>query len=174
MLDLQNEIFKLASVNLRAEIHGEDRVPACDLKFEGVVANDVLPYFHPELRQFLFKKDESPDLVDQAQPEALTALRFPRLGTLKYDHEGTGYKVTVAYGIGGPSDIALADCKVDSFRIDPMQGGSVRLGFRVICHPDSEQVGKLSELIQQDVEINVTPPEPTTLGELFNEDKKAA
>lgn len=169
MFELTNHKVKLSSVNPRAEIHGEERKPACDLKFEVACGNDVLIHFHPELRGMLFKKDETPDLVDQATPEALTALRFPRLGTLRYDWEGAGYTLTLAYGIGGKSDIVLGDCQVDSMRIDPMQGGTVKLGFRVICHPESKQMGQLCELIQQEVSINVTPPAPETLGELFRE-----
>ncbi len=174
MFELTRTKMKLSSVNPRAEIHGEERKPACDLKFEVTCGNDVLIDFHPELRGMLFKKDEQPDLVDQANPEALTALRFPRLGTLKYDWEGVGYKLTIDYGIGGKSDIVLGECQVDSMRIDPMNGGSVRLGFRVICHPESKQMGQLCELIQQDIEVSVTPPEPETLEELFGEEKQAA
>ena len=174
MFDLQNEQFKLSSVNFRQELHGEDHVRACDLKFEGVVGNEVLIGFHKELRQMLFKKDESPDLVDQLQPDALTALRFPRLGTLKYDWEGTGYTLAIDYGLGEKSNIVLAECKIDGIRIDPMQGGSVRLGFRVICHPDGKQVDPLTDMLQSDVEITVTPPEPTSVQELFGDEQKAA
>jgi hypothetical protein len=172
MLELTKHQVKLSSVNPRAEIHGEERKPACDLKFEVTCANDVLIHFHPELRTTLFKKDEQPDLIDQAQPEALTALRFPKMGTVKWDWEGTGYTLTIDYGIGGKSDIKLGDCQVDQIRIDPMNGGSVKLGFRAICHPESKQFGQLCELIQQDVEITLTPPEPTSVQELFGEDSE--
>jgi len=175
VFDLENHNAKLSSVNPRAEIHGEERKPACDLKFEVTCANDVLIHFHPELRSLLFKKDEQPDLIDQAQPtEALTALRFPKMGTIKWDWQGIGYKLTIDYGMGGQSNIVLGECEVDSMRIDPMNGGSVKLGFRVICHPESKQMGQLCELIQQEVEISVTPPEPTTVQELFGEEKEAA
>jgi hypothetical protein len=75
-----NQTARLTSVNARAEIHGEDRKPAFDLKIEASMANDALIDFHPELRQFLFKKDDTPDLVDQINPDALTALRFPKMG----------------------------------------------------------------------------------------------
>jgi hypothetical protein len=173
MLDLQNCILKMSSVNFRQELHGEDHVRACDLKFEGVVGNDVLIAFHPELRSMLFKKNDQPDLVDQADPEALSALRFPRLGTLKYDWEGTGYTLTIDHGLGDKSNIVLGDCKLDGIRIDPMQGGSVRLAFRVICHPDGKHVDPLTEKLQSDVEISVTPPAPTTVQELFNESSAA-
>ena len=117
----------------------------------------------------LFKVEENPDLVQQTQLDALTALRFPRLGTLKYDWEGAGYTLTIGYGIGGKSDINISDCQIDSFRIDPMNGGSVKLAFRIICHPDSPQFGQLRELIQQEVEITLDPPDATTVQELFGD-----
>lgn len=173
MFDLRNATFKLSSVNFRQELHGEDHVRACDLKFEGTVGNDVLIAFHPELRAMLFKKNEDPDLIEQTEPKALTALRFPRLGTLKYDWEGSGYTLAIDYGLGDKSNIVLAECQIDGIRIDPMQGGSVRIGFRVICHPDGKQVDPLTEMLQSDVVISATPPEPTSLGELFGEQAAA-
>lgn len=173
MFELPKQKVKLASVNPRAEIHGEEKKPAFDLKFEASCANDVLIYFHAELRNMLFKKNDSPDLVDQAETEeekeALTVLRFAKLGALKWDWEGTGYTVTVDYGLGGPSDIKLSDCKVDGFRFSAQNGGSVLVLFRVICHPERDDVGRLCELIQREIEITVTAPEAKTVGELFKD-----
>lgn len=85
MFELTQEA-KLSSINARAEIHGEDRRAAFDLKFEAACTNDVLIEFHPELRQMLFKRG-NPDLVDDLDPETLSELRFPALGTLKWDWE---------------------------------------------------------------------------------------
>ena len=54
-----------------------------------------------------------------------------------------------------------------------MNGGSVTVSFRVIAHPDTADVGKLCEFIQRDIELTVTPPAPTTVHELFGEQKAA-
>lgn len=173
MFDLNTAQVKLCAINARAELHGEDAKPAFDLKIEATLPSDSLIAFHPELRTTLFKKDESPDLVDAINPDALTVLRFPKLGALKWDWEGTGYSVVVGYGIGGESDIKLNDCKVDHFKFEPLNGGSVLIAFRVIAHPDTADVGKLCEFIQRDIELTVTPPAPTTVHELFGEQKAA-
>jgi len=173
MFDLDTTQVKLASVNARAELHGDDPKPAFDLKIEATLANDILVQFDPTLRTMLFKMDDAPDLVDQIDPTALTALRFPKLGTLKWDWAGTGYDVAVGYGIGGASDIQLADCKVDKFQFQPLNGGSVLVTFRVIAHPETADIGKLCEFIQQNIDITVTPPAPTTVQELFGEQKAA-
>lgn len=169
MFELTNHKSKLSSLNARAEIHGEDRRPAFDLKFEAACPSEVLIHFHPELRSMLYKQNDAPDLADQMDPENPTALRFPKLGTLKWDWEGTGYTVTVPYGIGGPSDIKLGECEIDDFKFSPQNGGTVLVQFRVICHPETADVGRLCEMIQQSIDITVMPPEPASLGELFGE-----
>lgn len=99
MFELNNEKVKIASINARAEMHGEDRRPAFDLGLE-------------------------------------------------------------------------VSC--DHFKFQPQNGGTVNVLFRVIAHPETADVGRLCELIQQSIEMDVTPPEPETLQELFGEDKKAA
>lgn len=174
MFELKAHTVKLASVNPRAEMHGEERKPAFDLKLEVACTSDVLIHFHSELRTTLYKKPENPDLVEQGGNDEFTALRFPKLGALKWDWEGTGYTLVVGYGIRGKSDIRLGDCKVDGIRIEPQNGGTVNLSLRVIAHPESKDVGKLCEMIQQNIEISLLPPDPETLGELFGEDQKAA
>jgi len=174
MFELKEQQVKITSVNARAEMHGDQPKPAFDLKCEVAVGNDALIDFHPELRAMLYKKNDAPDLVDQVEPDALTALRFPKLGPIKWDFEGRGYSVRVAYGIGGPSDIRLGDVKVDGLRLTPQQGGTVLVAFRVIAHPATDDVGRLCELIQQTIEMDVTAPEPATVQELFGDEQKAA
>ncbi|WP_313171514.1 hypothetical protein [Massilia oculi] len=61
----------------------------------------------------------------------------------------------------------LHDCKVDHFKIEAQNGGSVVITFRIIAHPESEDVGKLCELMQRDIELDLLPPAPQTVGELF-------
>lgn len=85
MFQLDKTKVKLTSINARAEIHGEDRRPAFDMMFEAKSSNDVLIPFHPELRAMLYKENDSPDLIDQVEGGSLTALRFPKMGAIKWD-----------------------------------------------------------------------------------------
>jgi len=169
MLELTGQQAKLSSINPRAEIHGEDRKPACDLKFEVACSSDVLLHFNSELRQFVFKAQEDPDLVEQSGDDKLTALRFPRLAPLKWDWDGSGYTLSIDYGLGGKSDIVLYDCKVDGIKLEPKNGGTVQMSFRVIAHPEAAEMGRLCELIQQNVDITLAPPEASTADELFKD-----
>lgn len=169
MFDL-NQTVKLANVNLRAEKHGEETRAAVDLKIEATCPSSTLIHFHPELRQHLFKKDENPDLIDQVvEGDGLTLLRYPKLGALKWDWEGAGYAGVIVYGLGDQeSNIDLGnELKVDHVVLQPMNGGSVGITFRVVAHPEPEDIGKLSELIQREIDIKLTPPAPAKASDLF-------
>jgi hypothetical protein len=164
-----DQTVKLAHVNLRAEKHGEDTRAALDLKIEATCPSTTLIHFHPELRQHLFKKDENPDLVDQVvDGDGLTLLRYPKMGAIKWDWEAAGYQAQIDYGLGGDSNIDLGeDLKLDHFVIEPLNGGSVGICFRIIAHPDPDDIGKLSEFIQRDIELKLTPPAPAKAEDLF-------
>jgi len=172
MFDL-NQTVKLANVNLRAEKHGDDTRSAVDLKIEATCPSSALINFHPELRQHLFKKDDNPDLVDQViEGDGLTLLRYPKMGALKWDWEGAGYTAVIDYGMGGESNIQLEDLKIDHFVFEPMNGGSVSITFRITAHPDPDDIGKLSEFIQREIDLTLTPPAPATVQELFGDEPK--
>lgn len=174
MFELMQQV-RLANLNPRAEKHGEDTKPALDLKIEATCASNVLIHFHSELRQHLFMKDPNPDLVDQAtENDGLTMLRYPKMGAIKWDWEGAGYTAEVDYGLGGDSNIALEDVKVDHFTIEALNGGSVTITFRIIAHPDADDVGKLCEFIQRDIELKLTPPEAKTADDLFPDNMRKA
>ncbi|WP_313632502.1 hypothetical protein [Massilia timonae] len=176
MFQLKDQKAKLTSVNPRAELHGDQPKPACDLMIEVACASSVLNDFHPDLRAMLYKKDENPDLVEQLEGDSMTALRLPKLGPMKWDQECTGYSVEVDYGMGGDSNIVLGDVKVDKFKFTAQEGGTVTVQCRIIAHPDEKVIGPLCNFIQRDIILSITPPAPQTVQELFGEDapKKAA
>lgn len=166
MFELDRTSVKLSSVNARAELHGDKRVPAFDLKFEYAADNGVLAQFAPDLRSALYKRPE--DQEDLIDPDRLSVLKYGKMGAFRWDLTGKGYSLVVHYGIGGPSDITL-DADIDGFKLLPQNGGTVIVMFRAVVHPKEEQVGRLCGFIQQNVEITLTPPAPNTIGELFGE-----
>jgi hypothetical protein len=158
MFSLERQQVKLADVNPRAERHGEEHVIAADLKLEANMDNGCLAFFHPTLKSLLYFKDESVvnDLVDQIH-EAPN-LRYKALGLpLKWTTEIIGASVSVHTPVSG-KDIELDMCGVNNFQLEPMEGGTVKLTFRVQAHPSERDLGKLCSMIQQDVEVSVTPP----------------
>lgn len=92
---------------------------------------------------------------------SLPNLRFPSMGGLKWAKDLVGYTMVIEHGLGGASDITLLDCKVNNFKIDPKEGGTVEVKFRVQCSTslDERTLGKLSLLIQNEVPIMLTAPE---------------
>lgn len=161
MFELTNQSAKLSSVNPRAELHGTDKVTACDLHFEIKVPNDVLSYFDPSLKSSLYRapdaNDSQGELIDD--PMHLPVLRFPQMGAVKWGKEFAGYELHIPFGISGQADIELGECSVDKFKFDCQDGGTVIVGFRVIAHPSEGDLGRLCGMIQQDVEVSLVPPE---------------
>ncbi len=66
---LNESKVKIVDVNPRAELHGEDPKPACDIKLTTILPNDVLAEFHPSLKSAFYFFDESKkaDLADQGK-----------------------------------------------------------------------------------------------------------
>lgn len=154
---------RLSSVNPRAERHGEELVPAVDLKFSIESSNDVLSEFHGALKSCLyFKSEASSGELDGVDPVSnLPNLRFPKLKMpLKWEEDLTGYTLTIDLGLGGKSNLELPSCAVNGFEIEPKEGGTVQVGFRVQAVRLSEKdIGKLATLVQHDLQIQLTPPD---------------
>lgn len=139
----------LASFNSRAEKNGEQNVSASDLKFETKIGVGDLAQFGPELRAAWY--DET---------GGAPRLRNPKLlGPFEFDDEAIGVTVTVDYGIGGKSNIVLQECDVNAFRLEPLEGGTIGLTFRVQGHFDEKQRGKLSGFVAAELDITVSPPQ---------------
>lgn len=157
---------KLNSVNLRSEVHGEKHVPAVDLSFTQDVPNTVLSYFDGALLSALYycSAASSGQTEIEDVPQILPNLCFPKLGLpLKWEDSGKGYFLEVDYGLGpDESNIELDLCTVGEFRITPREGGTVEIKFRVQASGEqlTEKVfGKLASLIQQEVKIQLNPPQ---------------
>ena len=165
--ELNEVTAKLLHLNARGEIHGEDNVPAGDLKIKVDLGNDCLAMFHPALKSMLYHFDQSADqdLVDEAQkqdPEYKPHLRFPNIPAIKPTDQCTGASVTIHQGVPGSgknkADICLDLCNIDNFVIEPKQGGTCSITFRIQAHPDEKASGKLWALIGSNIMLSIAPP----------------
>jgi hypothetical protein len=163
-LEFKDQKMLLANVNARSEVHGDEREPAGDLKFEAFLPNDVLVEFDPALRSLLycFNDAQQRDLVEEGRkgdPNYLPDLRMPKLmGPFRWDEEMLGATVSLQVR-GEKSRVELADAKVNNFQLEVQGGGTVLLSFRVQAHPDERKFGKLCTLIQNEVQVTLTPAE---------------
>jgi hypothetical protein len=157
-LELDNATATLEAVNLRTEKFGPDKVPAAELKVSVAQDADVLANFSPTLKEFLFHTEGTLDLAGGF------ALRDPHLGyPLSRDEEMANATVRIGYGPGTPME--FTDCRVNSFKLTPLDGGSVIISARVQCKPSPEQVAKLYTLQETGIELSVIPAELPTMGE---------
>jgi hypothetical protein len=155
---LSRHIAKLASLNPRAEKHGDENVPAADLKFEVTGHSTMLDAFGKDYRTFLFRKAAAGEQAALFPGDDLTQLSKPHLGPLKLDEEFPGYTLRISAGLDTSDDIVIADVSLSSWKFHPMNGGSVTIAFSVAAHPDEETVGWLYAQIQNDLEISLEPP----------------
>lgn len=158
MFSITEQTATLAHINVRTERHGDEPAGAADLKINFTDGNGVLSEFHPVLRSFLYKQEESPDQGEMPVGDALTVRRFGDLiEKIRLKHELVGAKVLIGFGLGGASDIELDPADVDGFAAELMEGGSVVITFRVKCHPSGEQIKKLYEVLGNEITISITP-----------------
>lgn len=158
MFSITEQTATLAHINVRTERHGDEPAGAADLKISFTDSNNVLSEFHPVLRSFLYKQEESPDQGEMPVGDALTVRRFGDLiEKIRLKHELVGASVVIGFGLGGSSDIDLDPADVDGFAVEMMEGGSVVTTFRVKCHPSGEQIKKLYEVLGNDITITITP-----------------
>lgn len=131
---------------------GTDDVPAVTLKISCAQSADVLAFFSPTLKAHLFDTEGPKDLADGM------AVRYPHLDyPLALDHEMTGARVVIEYGLG---KMELPDCEIKDFRITPMAGGTVIVGFKVNCKPDAEKhIPKLYVLQKKGITFTLEPAE---------------
>lgn len=160
-LELKEKNVKIVAVNPRAELHGDSAKPACDVKIEVMLLNDDLAMFHPTLKSLLYvKNDQRPDLVEQANPEGATMLRFPQLDVpLKWKDECLGAAVTVHYGASEKSHVNLPGCVIAKPQIEPLEGGTIVLTCLIQCHPDEKQMGRLGMMVGTEIPVTIAPPE---------------
>jgi len=153
----------LTSVNNRAELHGEDKVPAVDIGFRWETSNVVLSMFDPWLLTALYHRSAAADAQGDIPgvEQVLQNLRMPKLHTpLRWGEELVGYFLEIEYGTGGKSNLKLDAVDVGKFRFTPKEGGTTIVEFQVQASTSvTERVfGKLPLLLGHEVKITLLAP----------------
>lgn len=130
----------LASVmhlNARKEGPDEDKQLALDVKLKAVAsAPAVLGFFDEALQGFLFTD--------------IGAVRNVMMGTVTFAHELEDYRLEAM----GSQHFGV---KVKKFAIEPMDGWGASLTFSLSFKPSGDEVARLAEYLQDDIEIIVEP-----------------
>lgn len=172
MLHLSEKNALLTSVNPRSEIHGDEKKPAVDLHFSIDTTVDMLGGLSPMLPAALFQRDDAPVVDLATDREALSKYKFAnRIEALSWKlPKPARCRVVVHFGVSGAQDIVLGEALVDKIRIEPHDGGTVSIGFRVqTTEPTTEQKGRLCEWIQQAVDLTVEPLAEVEQGDMVGD-----
>lgn len=158
--ELHDVAAKLRSFTARVEKHGDEDAPAISLGFTITGANTLLDLIDPNIRRALYKAVEGQDQLPGVEPATplLVCSGFTACA-LSACYEG--WMLSVDHGIDEDDPIVLGNCKVDAFKVEPAEGGSVDLQFRVGSSAVSrEDAGLLWEKQRQEVRITLTAPKP--------------
>lgn len=152
---------KLTSFTPRIEKHGDDSVPAVSLGLTITGPNTLLDALQPGLRDALYKAPEGQETLPGVEGST-PLLRTRALERIKLrTAEMIGWRLIVEHGIGDDSAVDLHDCKVDKFLLEPFEGGSVQLSFRVgTSDIDENYLGCLGMKLGQEVQIQLHAPQP--------------
>ncbi len=155
------QAMKLGSLNVRRELAGKnpaDGRTASDMRLTIKGNNDILDKLSTDLRGTFYMADV--DAQGVLLPHALTKLIHPLLKqeSLAYDAKYAGYTVTIDHAGNEESAIVLEDCQINDFRLHLMEGGTVAITARVQFHPEPGQLDPLSDKLQQEVTVTMTPP----------------
>lgn len=155
MFNLKEHEAKVRNYNAFAEFAGEERVLAGALSLEITAHSAVLDNFDSKLRPLLFRKPEHENEQVRTDDD-LTEVRRPQLGDLKWEEEFPGYELEIHSEYVDP--LIFKEVKLAAFKLCPQQGGIVKIIFRAVVHPTPEESGQLDDLIQDVVDISLTPP----------------
>ncbi len=152
---------KLSSLTPRIEKHGDDNVPAVSLGLGITGPNTLLDLLQPGLRDALYKAadDAGDNLPGVEAPTPMLRSRALEKIKLKMP-DMVGWRLRIEHGIDDSSAIDLHECKVDKFNVEPFEGGSVLVTFRVgTSDVDETYAGRLAMKLGQEVQITLSAPE---------------
>lgn len=162
MFALNNTLAKLDSLNTRTEKHGDQNVPACDLRFTAHVSNKILDHFHPHLREVLYRQGAQSS-GQQSLPiehaDGLTEIELPNLKPLRFEDEFPGYSLGMTEGLECSDVHRIDPVKLSKFELEAMSGGTVRVSFSAAMKPTDAQLVWLYARQQTSMQITITPPE---------------
>jgi hypothetical protein len=133
----------LASITTRTEKHGDEDVPAVSLSLSIDCANTMLDLIDPKIRHALYTAIEDQEQLPGIEP-ATPVLRCNSFDTIALTTAHEGWTLEVDDSIDEAAPMVFGGCKVDKFRVDAKQGGSVTLRIRVgTSDLDAERLGAL-------------------------------
>ncbi|MBB5408568.1 hypothetical protein HDG34_002505 [Paraburkholderia sp. HC6.4b] len=155
MLELTHHPMKIAHLNLRSEMHGDDEVSCVDIRLSFDVPNGALDALAAGLRATLYEVSDDPDMLD---PDAdhLTHVRYPQLGILRWAGEHSGVGMRLHSGNGrGKGDLVFPDAVFGKLTVRPLEGGTCTCIARAQVQPSTDEAAKLFGLLKHEVPVSL-------------------
>lgn len=150
---------KINSVTPRIEKHGDDNVPAVSLGIKITGPNTLLDLLVPGLREVLYKPVEGQEALEGMEHMPLLRTRACERIKLKMPAM-EGWRLCIEHGIEEDSAIDLHSCKVDKVHVEPFEGGSCEVSFRVgTSDVDERYMGELAMKLGSEVPITLLAPD---------------
>lgn len=150
---------KLCSMTPRTEKHGDDDVSAVSLALRLVGPNTMLDIVQPGLRDALYKAVEGQEHLPGVEP-ATPLLRARGVESVKLTACFEGWTLAIDRGIDESDPIKLGGSKIDKFVVEPKEGGSIELTFRVGSSDiDEGEAGWLFGHLGQQIVVTIAAPE---------------
>lgn len=169
MFSLDTKMVRITSISIRKEKDEKgDEHTVCDIGISAPMENTVLDHFNEKLKPAFYDADDQTDMVSGNRFTKLKFPfpRFPWKGSLE------GYNFVGHTGTGGPSEIRLNDTTINKVHFLVKDKAATDMDFiaRARTHPDD--VGKLSELLNNEVQISLVPPDEKKQFEIEQAKKK--
>lgn len=165
MFHLESSNAQISNLNLRAEKHGDENQPACDIKISVDLPAERINDIGPGLCESLFRKpgkgDQMPLVEVGKKPDpGFTVLKHPGLEPLQLKQKFPGYELSIAGEDGDPEQgLFFADGEVKNFKITPHEGGTTNVTFTVGTHVDEDEIAGLLPFLRDPAAvITLTPP----------------
>lgn len=148
----------LTAVTNRIEKLGDEDVPAVSLQISIEAANTLLDQIDPNIRHALYKAVEGQDQLPGVEP-ATPVLRCNSFDQITLTQAHEGWTLEIDDGINEEAPMCFSGCKVDKFRVDAKQGGSIVLRLRIgTSDVDADRLGALAMHKGQSIWVRLKPP----------------
>lgn len=143
-LNITETHMTLTSVNLRAEKHGEDQVPATDVNLDAnmpVEFLDEISVDKIDWKGMLYTKD------GEIKGHCIHTINFHR----EYQEQ------ELHIYINEKKPLKFVDVNIKKIKAEPAQGHRIILKMQAQVHPTKAQNGELSFALQDEVRVDILP-----------------
>ncbi len=153
---------KVLGVNKRNETHGNELVPAMDIKWKITASMVDIDQWFPGVLDVMFVHKDTKSLpgVSDAKTKLRPGLELLEAPFKLPGKDYTGYIITIDRGREDPqSQFSLDGTDVDTFKVDPKEGGSADLFFTTKTSGlKADLMGLICSVDGSAVKITATPP----------------